>query len=67
MLSEKQSELLDFIKQYANDHGFAPTFKEMMDGLNVRSKNTVSKHLESLEKAGMIRRLAGNARAIQIL
>jgi len=67
MLNSGSQQLMDFLKTYIGANGYAPTYQEMMDGVDVRSKNTVFKRLESLEKAGMIRRLAGNSRAIQIL
>ena len=48
-------------------NGYPPTYQEMMDGTDTKSKNTIHNRLAKLEDAGRIRRAAKTSRAIQIL
>lgn len=63
----RQKELLDFINQYIKKHGYAPTLVEMAKGLGVSSLATVHEHLASLTRKGIIRRLSGVVRGIELL
>lgn len=67
MLTRKQLELLDFIKQRMDKDGVPPSFDEMKDALDLRSKSGIHRLITALEERGFIRRLAHRARALEII
>lgn len=67
MLTRKQLELLDFIKQRTDRDGVPPSFDEMKDALDLRSKSGIHRLITALEERGFIRRLAHRARALEII
>lgn len=67
MLTRKQLELLDFIKGRMDRDGVPPSFDEMKDALDLRSKSGIHRLITALEERGFIRRLAHRARALEII
>ena len=67
MLTKKQSELLRFIHERLQDAGVPPSFDEMKEALDLRSKSGIHRLIMALEERGFIRRLANRARAIEVL
>lgn len=67
MLTRKQLELLDFIRQRIEADGVPPSFDEMKDALDLKSKSGIHRLITALEERGFIRRLAHRARALEIL
>lgn len=67
MLTRKQLELLDFIQKRVARDGVPPSFDEMKDALDLRSKSGIHRLITALEERGFIRRLAHRARAIEIV
>jgi repressor LexA len=67
MLTRKQMELLDFIKTRMDRDGVPPSFDEMKEALDLRSKSGIHRLITALEERGFIRRLAHRARAIEIM
>lgn len=67
MLTRKQMELLDFIQKRMAADGVPPSFEEMKDALDLRSKSGIHRLITALEERGFIRRLAHRARAIEIV
>ena len=67
MLTKKQSELLRFIHERLQEEGVPPSFDEMKDALDLRSKSGIHRLIMALEERGFIRRLANRARAIEVL
>jgi repressor LexA len=67
MLTRKQLELLDFIKTRLEIEGVPPSFDEMKEALDLRSKSGIHRLITALEERGFIRRLAHRARAIEIV
>ncbi|MEH6833776.1 MULTISPECIES: transcriptional repressor LexA [Falsihalocynthiibacter] len=67
MLTKKQLELLAFIDKRVERDGVPPSFDEMKDALNLRSKSGIHRLITALEQRGFIRRLAHRARAIEIV
>ena len=67
MLTRKQLELLDFIKTRMDRDGVPPSFDEMKDALDLRSKSGIHRLITALEERGFIRRLAHRARALEII
>src|SRR4051812_19000291 len=67
MLTEKQSELLRFIHARLQKTGVPPSFDEMKDALDLKSKSGIHRLIMALEERGFIRRLANRARALEVL
>jgi repressor LexA len=67
MLTKKQHELLMYINQRLAASGVAPSFDEMKDALNLRSKSGIHRLISGLEERGFIRRLAHRARALEVI
>lgn len=63
---KRQLQILDFIRQYIDTHGFAPTLKQIAEALGVSSLATIHEHLQALEKKGLIRKKTGATRGIVI-
>mgnify|MGYP003575981977 FL=1 len=67
MLTAKQHELLLFINKRLNDSGVSPSFDEMREALDLKSKSGVHRLISALEERGFIRRLPNRARALEVL
>ncbi len=67
MLTRKQMQLLEFINTRMARDGVPPSFDEMKDALDLRSKSGIHRLITALEERGFIRRLAHRARAIEIV
>lgn len=67
MLTRKQSELLRFIQERLAENGVPPSFDEMKDALDLKSKSGIHRLILALEERGFIRRLPNRARAIEVL
>jgi repressor LexA len=67
MLTRKQHELLRYISRRLGETGVSPSFEEMKDALELKSKSGVHRLISALEERGFIRRLANRARALEIL
>lgn len=64
-LNARQKEILGFLTQTIRERGFPPTFREIAEHCGFRSTQAVSRHLETLEKMGLIQRESG-ARSIRL-
>ena len=67
MMTSKQQELLSFIHQRLEEGGVSPSFEEMKDALDLRSKSGIHRLISALEERGFIRRLPNRARALEVL
>jgi len=67
MLTRKQFELLRFIHERLTESGVPPSFDEMKDALDLRSKSGIHRLIMALEERGFIRRLPNRARAIEVI
>ncbi len=67
MLTRKQHELICFIADRLQDSGVSPSFEEMKDALDLKSKSGVHRLISALEERGFIRRLPNRARALEVL
>ncbi|CAN1565019.1 LexA SOS-response transcriptional repressors (RecA-mediated autopeptidases) [Rhabdaerophilaceae bacterium] len=67
MLTRKQMELLRFIHERLTEAGVPPSFDEMKDALDLKSKSGIHRLILALEERGFIRRLPNRARAIEVL
>lgn len=67
MLTRKQHELLMFIHERLKEAGVPPSFDEMKDALDLRSKSGIHRLIKALEERGFIKRLPNRARAIEVV
>jgi len=67
MLTKKQRNLLLFINKRLRTSGVSPSYEEMKDSLNLRSKSGIHRLISALEERGFIRRLAHKARALEVI
>jgi repressor LexA len=67
MLTAKQRDLLIFIHQRLGESGISPSFDEMREALDLKSKSGVHRLISALEERGFIRRLPNRARALEVI
>jgi len=67
MLTRKQHELICFIEDRLAESGVSPSFEEMKDALELKSKSGVHRLISALEERGYLRRLPNRARALEVL
>ena len=67
MLTAKQHELIRFIQARLEETGISPSFEEMKDALDLKSKSGVHRLISALEERGFIRRLPNRARALEVI
>ncbi len=66
-LTKRQREILDYLTEYCDDNGYAPSFEEIARQFNYNSLATVHEHLSNLERKGYIKRSYNESRAIEVL
>ncbi|HIA92186.1 TPA: hypothetical protein EYO12_03680 [Candidatus Saccharibacteria bacterium] len=66
-ITKKQKQVLDFIINFLDEHGYSPSYREIKDGLNYNSVATVAKHIDNLYIAGLIRKKENEARTIEVV
>jgi len=67
VLYKRQKEILDYLNNYIEEIGHAPTLTEIADKLGVKSLATVHEHLTALEKKGLIKKTSGVVRSIELI
>lgn len=65
--SKKQQILLQFIDDFIKEHGYGPSYREVMNGLGYKSVSTVATHVNGLLAKGYIRKKDNSARSIEIV
>lgn len=66
-LTARQEQIVVFINRYAREYGFAPSFAEIGAAVRLSSISSVKHQMDSLAKAGVIRHLPGQPRAVAVL
>ena len=66
-LTQRQSEVFDFVRGYAREHGYPPAVRDIGRALGLASPSTVHGHLAKLERAGLVRRDPTKPRALELL
>ena len=66
-LTDRQREIVEFIKDFIAEHGYPPSVREIRDGVGVLSTSTVHAELTEIEQAGVIERRGKHSRAIRVL
>jgi len=65
--TKKQKELLSFIEAFITEHGYSPSYREIMNGLNYTSVATVALHVGNLIKRGHLRKRDHSARSLEVV
>ncbi len=65
--TKKQKELLGFIEQFIGEHGYSPSYREIMTGCNYTSVATVALHVNSLIKRGHLAKRDHSARSLEVV
>src|SRR5689334_12635203 len=65
--TKKQKELLSFIDQFIGEHGYSPSYREIMNGLNYTSVATVALHVGNLIKRGHLQKRDKSARSLEVV
>lgn len=66
-LYRRQRQIVDYLAQYIQQHGFSPTLQEMAEAIGVSSLATVHEHLEALVRKGVIKKYEGAVRGVELL
>lgn len=66
IIYKKQRQILDFIKQFIQSNGSAPTLKQIAEAIDVSSLATVHEHLQALEEKGLLKRKHGKNRSMEL-
>lgn len=65
--TKKQRELLNYIEQFIGEHGYSPSYREIMTGLNYTSVATVALHINNLIRRGHLRKRDHSARSLEVV
>lgn len=65
--TKKQKQLLTFIDAFIREHGYSPSYREIMNGLNYNSVATVALHVNNLIKRGHLRKRENSARSLEVV
>lgn len=66
-LTKKQLAVLDFIRDFTEEHGVSPSYREIMEGLGLTSVSAVAEHVDNLVSKGALLKTPGEARSLEIL
>ena len=66
-LTKKQLAVLDFLQDFTEENGYSPSYREIMSGLGLSSVSAVAEHIDNLVNKGVLRKVSGAARSLEIL
>lgn len=66
-LTAKQETVLNYIANFNAEHDFSPTYREIMEGLGLKSVSSVAEHVENLVNKGALKRRPNEARSLEIV
>lgn len=66
-LTKKQLAVLDYIEDFIEEKGVAPTYREIMAGLQLASVSAVAEHIDNLVEKGVLKKVPGAARTLEVL
>jgi len=65
--TKRQKELLDFVADFIGEHGYGPSYREVMAGLGYKSVSTVAIHIDGLIAKGYLRKRDNSARSLEVV
>lgn len=66
-LTKKQLAVFDFIRDFTEENGHSPSYREIMEGLGLTSVSAVAEHVDNLVSKGALKKTPGEARSLEIL
>ena len=66
-LTKKQLAVLEFLQEYTETHGCSPSYREIMAGMGLSSVSAVAEHVDNLVEKGVLKKVPGAARSLEIL
>lgn len=66
-LTKKQLAVLDFLKDFTEEKGYSPSYREIQAGLGLSSVSAVAEHIDNLVNKGVLKKVPGAARSLEIL
>ena len=66
-LTKKQLAVLDFIREFTEENGHSPSYREVMEGLGLSSVSAVAEHIDNLVSKGALLKTPGEARSLEVL
>ncbi|MBR2725703.1 hypothetical protein IKE87_00310 [Candidatus Saccharibacteria bacterium] len=66
-LTKKQLAVLDYLRDFLDEKGYVPSYREIMTGLNLTSVSAVAEHIDNLVEKGVLKKTPGEARSLTIL
>ena len=66
-LTKKQLAVLDFLRDFTEENGYSPSYREIQAGLGLSSVSAVAEHIENLVNKGVLKKVTGAARSLEIL
>ena len=66
-LTKKQLALLSFLEDFTEENGYSPSYREIMTGMGLSSVSAVAEHIENLIAKGVLKKVPGAARSLEIL
>lgn len=65
--TKRQKELLDYVDLFIKEHGYGPSYREVMNGLGYKSVSTVAVHIDGLIRKGYLRKRDNSARSLEVV
>jgi len=65
--TKKQTELLQFIREFSEEHDYSPSYREIQAALGLRSVSAVAEHIDNCVTRGFLRKTPGSARSLEII
>ena len=65
--TKKQQELLQFVDSFIKEHGYGPSYREVMNGMGYKSVSTVAIHIDGLITKGYLRKRDNSARSLEVV
>jgi len=65
--TKKQKELLQFVDEFIKEHGYGPSYREVMNGMGYKSVSTVAIHIDGLITKGYLRKRDNSARSLEVV
>ena len=66
-LTKKQLAVLDYLQDFAEEKGYSPSYREIQAGLGLSSVSAVAEHIDNLVAKGVLKRVPGAARSLEVL
>ncbi len=66
-ITKKQQALLDYLQDFDEENGYSPSYREIQAGLGLSSVSAVAEHIDNLVEKGVLKKVPGAARSLEIL